>query len=139
MSKYLIFGYGGISSEVIKKLLIDEPECQITAVTRKNNISDNKIKVIRFEQLDSHINETGLPDYIINTIGALHDENHMPEKSIPQISNEWLHKSIDINTVPTIQIAQAINKHIKRDTDLKFMIISAIDSGEHVLPRGAVF
>ena len=47
MSKYLIFGYGGISSEVIKKLLIDEPECQITAVTRKNNISDNKIKVIR--------------------------------------------------------------------------------------------
>ena len=68
MSKYLIFGYGGISSEVIKKLLIDEPECQITAVTRKNNISDNKIKVIRFEQLDSHINETGLPDYIINTI-----------------------------------------------------------------------
>ena len=125
VSKYLFFGYGGISSAVIDNILNNNQNDKVTVVTRKNEIQNNNVEIITFDQLDNYLENNGLPDYIINTIGALHDEKNMPEKSIPQISKEWLHQSIDINTMPTVLIAQAIHKYIKKDSNLKFMIISA--------------
>ena len=49
MSKYLIFGYGGISSAVIDNILNNNPNNKITVVTRKDDIQNNNVERITFD------------------------------------------------------------------------------------------
>ncbi len=46
MSKYLIFGYGGISSAVIDNILNNNQNDKVTVVTRKNEIQNNNVEKI---------------------------------------------------------------------------------------------
>jgi len=115
----LIVGQGGIGSALAEKIKANSDEVFI--LTRKKNLFPDSLC---FEDLDTFLNEF-IPDYVINTIGILHDETHMPEKNVSQIRENWLQKSINVNVMSAIILAQALDKYLKRDSILKFMNISA--------------
>jgi len=118
----MIFGYGGIGSALVEKLL--ERGEDVLVVSQNVKPPSHKITTISFDNLYDALQDK-LPDYIINTIGILHDSEHQPEKNINQLNLKWLEESIVVNVMPTASIAQSLAKVMKPDTALKMMSISA--------------
>ncbi len=122
MAKYMVFGYGGIGAALVEQLIQRGDE--VIMVSRKRNIQLPNVECITFHDLDNVLTEI-VPDYIINTIGVLHDSDHLPEKNINQFTETWLQQSIDINVMPTALIAQSLSRVMSRSSTLKMLAISA--------------
>lgn len=65
-------------------------------------------------------------DIVIQCAGILHQLNQMPEKSLSQISSDWLHQSIDVNLLSHIHLAQAIDPLVKRHRPIRWVSLSAL-------------
>ncbi len=122
MTTSMIIGCGGIGLAVAKKMQSLGQE--VVIVSKQEELEIENVDRVKFSDLETYFSRK-LPENIINTIGMLHDNTHMPEKNIQQFSGEWLQKSINVNVMPTAQIAQALAEHITPETKLKMLTISA--------------
>ena len=122
MSTWMIVGYGGIGSALVSELLLRKQ----TVIVVTNHISKviDGVTALEFSDL-SQAFKTSLPDIIINTIGMLHDEEHMPEKNLTQLDSNWLLESFKVNLFKTIEITQLLSSYMKRNTSLKMIAFSA--------------
>lgn len=132
MSHYWIVGHGGIGSAIADTLMAHNH--QVTIVSRRP-VSDRRLSnQIKFDVTDpdhdsrSELTQkltTDFPDYVINTVGILHDDNHYPEKAIDQVDDDWLLYNFRVNTLATVHLAQCLQQCMTRETALKFLVISA--------------
>lgn len=71
-----------------------------------------------------------VPDCVIQCAGLLHDRARvpakMPEKLLSQLDDEWLIKSIQVNLLSHIHLAQAVNPLIKKSSPLNWVSLSAL-------------
>lgn len=65
------------------------------------------------------------PSQIFCCTGLLHDQNHMPEKRLSQINDEWILQSFSANLLSHIHLAQALDPILSRDHTLKWLSLSA--------------
>ena len=72
------------------------------------------------------VHEDVLPDCVIQCAGILHDQSHMPEKRLDQISADWLSKTMQVNLHSHVHLAQAINPLVKKLAPLKWVSLSAL-------------
>lgn len=122
MSHFVICGYGGIGAACAAALTARDDN--VSLITRQSlNISEG-IKSYTFDQLEALLSSQ-CPDVVINTLGILHEAEHTPEKNINQVTQDWLFRSIQINVLPTIQIAQALTKVMTRQSSIKLITLSA--------------
>lgn len=123
MKHYIVFGYGGIGSALVQKLA--QGNVKVTVVSEKASIAlPSTMELIKFNEIKPYIKQYP-PDYLINTIGLLHDEQHRPEKKIQQLSKLWLANSISVNVWPAIEIAQALAPILEPNSKLVLMNLSA--------------
>ncbi len=121
MAHYMILGYGGIGQAVVDLLL--QQVQQVSLVSNKNQVAKG-VQHISFNALAAYLNDN-LPDYIINTIGLLHDEQHQPEKTVSQMSQDWLEKSMAVNVMTTVNLLQQLEKVMQRRSSIKILCLSA--------------
>ena len=78
-------------------------------------------------QIQSWLASTGFaPDCVIQCAGLLHDQDHMPEKRLSQISTDWIDKSMQVNLHTHIHLAQAINPLVRKSVPVKWVSLSAL-------------
>lgn len=69
-------------------------------------------------ELQAFIRREGTPDAVIVCNGILHDQHHGPEKSLRDLSADWLQHSLQSNVISHIHTAQALAPFIKRESQL---------------------
>lgn len=70
-------------------------------------------------------NTLTLPDEIIITSGLLHNEKHLPEKTLSDLEPSWLETSIKENVYPALFFLKAINQRLTPSHLIKVAIFSA--------------
>lgn len=129
MSRYWVFGCGGIGQEVAHQLITDKH--QVLAISRQtlhlpkcDTVTMDITKEANIPTLANMLDDT-LPDYIINTIGMLHTDNQLPEKHIKQVSFDWLTKNCQVNVLPTLNIAKALANTMRASSTVRMISLSA--------------
>jgi len=129
-NKYLIIGYGGIGQAICQKLMNDKHQVSLLTTRNDINLPSGTSHQLDLTQQDNitkliEIIQSTQPDFIINTIGILHDKEHFPEKSIKQIQDAWVETSFKINLMPTIHLVKALDQYLNRHSQLKLISLSA--------------
>jgi len=129
-----IVGAGGIGRALAQALLVRDDIGQVILISRRSDVSleDPRGALVQVT-LDVTDEEAvsgwlqGLPrlDWLINTVGMLHDENHGPEKSIRQFDSDHFLASMRINCAPTLLLAKHAHALLKRSERGVFATVSA--------------
>ncbi len=125
--KILILGYGGIAKALCQVLL---PRGKVTVISRQSDlpspITAIQANVIEAQSLDTILDKIENPvDLVINTLGFLHDDSWAPEKNLASCDPKHLMHAININTLPTMKLCQALQKHMPANSATKVICFSA--------------
>jgi NAD(P)-dependent dehydrogenase (short-subunit alcohol dehydrogenase family) len=132
----LIFGSGGIGSALIEEFLLKENVENIFITYNKNKplVNSTKIKCFKvdisseqaicklFELIKQHTDKI---DLTINTVGVLFSDKNMPEKSINQISQDWLDYSFKVNAFAFLYINKYLYPFICKKDESAIITLSA--------------
>ncbi|MCT7359519.1 SDR family NAD(P)-dependent oxidoreductase [Thalassolituus pacificus] len=77
-------------------------------------------------ELQAFIRREGTPDAVIVCNGILHNPQNGPEKSLQELGADWLQHSLQSNVISHIHTAQALAPFIKRDSQLRWLSLSAM-------------
>ncbi len=128
MKRLWLIGYGGIGQALCRKFLKQGYEISVFSSQHsfKQDVSYQQIDVTKEKEVFEAVNHfKTLPDLIINTCGLLHDSSHQPEKTIMQLSDDWLQKSMEVNVLSSIWFCKAIHASLSLQTRLTFCSFSA--------------
>ena len=119
------------SSSTLAQALAEEYKHDGWAVIKlgRNANADLLTHLTQPESVDiikNYFQDIGLPDLVINCIGILHDEKHMPEKKLSDLELNWLKKSIDINVISHIHLAQALEPLMTKNKHITWVSLSAM-------------
>lgn len=138
--KIWIFGSGGIGSKLVIKLASEKSNRIKLFSTRSkkdleqdinqelnntNNIDIAKINNYSDNEIADIINHYNLPDIIIVTCGVLYNQSYQPEKTIQNMSADWLLDSVNYNVLPSLFIAKYVTKKLKKSDSVKLICFSA--------------
>lgn len=128
MKQLWLIGHGGIGQALCRKFLNEGYE--ITVFSSQDSLLQDvcyyQLNVTKEKEVLEAVNHfNALPDLIINTCGLLHDSSQQPEKTIMQLSDSWLQKSIDVNVLSTVWFCKAIHSYLSLQTRLTFCAFSA--------------
>ncbi|MDF1677966.1 MAG: hypothetical protein P1U32_04650 [Legionellaceae bacterium] len=119
MTHVWLVGDGGIGNAIHEALT--QKTYTVTVLSRKRGVdlfSHQNLKDVLASQ-----NEP--PSLVINTCGILHDDSHMPEKSIEQLEYSWLQKSIEANVLISVNLIQVLNQYVSHNQSIQFCAFSA--------------
>lgn len=119
MSLAWLVGDGGMGQAISTALT--QMGYEVIVLSRRrgiNLLSHEALKTI----LTSHAE---VPSLVINTCGILHDDLHMPEKTLQQLDSDWLFKSIEANVLITMNLAQVLSPYLSSHQSLRFCTFSA--------------
>lgn len=119
MKHVWVVGEGGIGRTVHQKL--KTLQYQVTTLSRKDGV--NLFDSDAIHQILSASNT--LPDIVINTCGILHDKTHMPEKSLQELTEDWLEYSIAVNVGITANLAKVLTPYLSSSYSVQFCAFSA--------------
>ena len=66
------------------------------------------------------------PEAVVCCAGVLHQEGKMPEKSLTQMTDDWLLTNLQRNLLPHVHLARAVAPLVKRSAPVKWMSLSAM-------------
>lgn len=125
---------GGIGNALVKGLL-DRPEVACVHATtyrgpRDDWPDDSRVRAATLDVRDESSVQSWLSgidrlDWLINTVGVLHDESMRPEKSIRQFDTAHFETSIGTNTLPTLLLAKHAEGLLKHGEEPVFAAVSA--------------
>lgn len=122
-----LVGYGGIANSICQHPKFKGVDWSIIST---KSMSDSPYKTFQIDssdeqQVKNFVKQQSPPDGIIITTGMLHENQHMPEKTLSQCSDAWLMKNIKANVLPSIHFAKAIHSSLKPSSALKMVCFSA--------------
>lgn len=121
MNQVWVIGMGGLGKAISN--LLQQKNIEVNCFSRT---SHHLLDISSETEISQLIDNTSkLPDTIIITPGLLHDDSHMPEKSILAVDQNWLNQSIKINVLPTLFFAKAITKKLNRKNKITVASFSA--------------
>lgn len=138
--KGIVFGAGrGIGLGLVKAI-VEKTDCDVVAVYRDAERSTELMSLfekhsgrITLKQLDSideeHLaslyNEHKKIDFIINSIGLLHNDHMKPERKIEDCTLENMMEAFKVNALITVSIAKIFMPAFKKKTPTLFSTVSA--------------
>ncbi len=131
--KVLVLGAsGGIGSAMVNLLESTRPEWEVHGTYRRNAVPSARHNIL-WHPLDlthEHEVETlaaliGQIDWIINTVGMLHNSDFTPEKRLTQTSSEQFMASMQANALPTLLIAKHFEPNLKKSERPRVVTVSA--------------
>jgi NAD(P)-dependent dehydrogenase (short-subunit alcohol dehydrogenase family) len=132
MNAVVIGGSGGIGRAFTEYLLSHHRDVFIHATYHKNKptLADSscewhRVDVTEEAQIEKFCTQLGEVDLCINAAGLLHDEAHMPEKSVKQFESDYFMKSMRINAVPSLILARYMVPHFQHKRPAVFATVSA--------------
>ena len=126
-------GSGGIGQAIVNKLGETYPEATIHATYKQHRPDTGRDDGVIWHQLDITLEEEikqlsqNIPqlDWLINCIGMLHTEDKGPEKSLQALDGDFFMHNIQLNTLPSMMLAQHFETALKRSTSARFAVVSA--------------
>ena len=110
MNVCIIGGSGAVGGALASRLSADGHTVTATHHRRSPRdiagVSWRALDATSDEAMARFFGETGPLDWIINTVGILHTDGMMPEKTVRRFSPESLTTAITINTLPTLLIGK---------------------------------
>ena len=76
-----------------------------------------------FDSLFSKINLGHVT--VINAIGLLHDDEHLPEKTLLHVEPDWFLKSMKVNCLSHIHCLKSLTSRMKRESRVNYIALSA--------------
>jgi NAD(P)-dependent dehydrogenase (short-subunit alcohol dehydrogenase family) len=139
-SRGIVFGAGrGVGYGIVKALL-ESTSVQVCAVYRSEKRAGELIELSKqsgdrliLKQLDS-IDEESLKllyeefseiDFIINSIGLLHDDKMQPERKIEDCNHETMIDSFKVNALITLSLAKTFKNSFRKKSATLFSTVSA--------------
>ncbi len=123
---------GGLGQAMVHALLQQMPDARIAASHFRNAapFADDRVSWTRLDLRDaaaiegwaSNFDEV---DWVINCAGFLHNSERGPEKNIRSVDPEFLLENIRVNTLPTLLLARAFARALKRSEQPLLATISA--------------
>lgn len=131
-----IFGsQGAIGQALVQHYLTEKSKHQIFCFSRKspNHLAADQIKHFTFElsceesikQAAGLLEGQATFDKIIIATGVLHQDEHLPEKSIRQLNSEFFLKTFTINTLGPALIAKYFTPLLNKEKKSIFAALSA--------------
>jgi NAD(P)-dependent dehydrogenase (short-subunit alcohol dehydrogenase family) len=120
---------GGIGAAIVDKLRADGD--YVLTISRSGEPSSAHL-VCDLTQPESVVHVTkfiadrGPVDAVFCCTGILHGGWNMPEKSLSQITADWLQQTMLVNVQTHIHLAQAVEAQIKRTAPIKWVSLSAM-------------
>lgn len=123
-----IIGAGGIGS-ALRDALVQKGEA-VSLISRASSHNNVPEKVISLnynceKTIADFVHHHPTPHSLIITSGLLHDDEHQPEKTIKQVQDDWLLKSIEANVYPSLYWLKALSAEMKPASTIKIMCFSA--------------
>ncbi|WOX04980.1 SDR family NAD(P)-dependent oxidoreductase [Microbulbifer pacificus] len=124
---------GGLGVALCRELIARFPRATLLTVSRgevqlaptqshlKTNLSDPESVAATAQWLQSQ----PLPNWVINCCGTLHWDGHLPEKNLLQCTDEALLRSISVNVLSHLHLAQALSPQLRRQSPLTWASLSA--------------
>ena len=136
MNIAIVGASGGIGSALLEAVLDSDIATTIYATTFDSDLeteSGNQSAIVKQAKLNASsehsvtrwLDDVESLDWLINCVGYLHDESHMPEKSIRQFDPVHFNKSIAINSLPTLLLAKHVPTKFRQSNAPLFATVSA--------------
>ncbi|MCX2979735.1 SDR family NAD(P)-dependent oxidoreductase [Halieaceae bacterium IMCC14734] len=132
MNVLIVGGSGGIGLELANAMSA-RPDVDNVVATYRRQVPEHAATGIDWLQLDV-TNQDQLAecwpaekplDYLIYAVGLLHDGNTGPEKTVRRIDPDLFSKSMQINALPVLLLAQSLHKSFKLSDSPKLAAVSA--------------
>ena len=113
---YLILGSGGLGGALAHELASRGEEWLLAGRQLPKGLDPacyfplQEVDPLSFEALFTLYDATTLPRVVINTIGLLHDLNHMPERRVEEVSPQWLGESLQANAWPHLALGASLSR-----------------------------
>jgi NAD(P)-dependent dehydrogenase (short-subunit alcohol dehydrogenase family) len=123
--RYWIIGYGGIGEALVRQLLAEGHDVVVFSSSPRRNVPCvyEVLDITDRAAVENAFNaQTVLPDQVINTVGRLHDDQHMPEKRLLAVTEEALVWGMRMNVLGTLHCLQALEPRLSRDVKMTFVM-----------------
>ncbi|AMO58587.1 C factor cell-cell signaling protein [Endozoicomonas montiporae] len=125
-------GNGGIGLAMVQAILNTMPDATVHATWRSkepefqhNNLVWHSLDLTDESQIENLSKRLSKLDWLINAAGLLHNQTHMPEKTIQSIESDFFLESLKANTLPSLLLARYFQPALKQSEDSRFAVISA--------------
>jgi len=131
-SVLIVGGSGGIGQSIVQAVLDAYDDTKVAATRYRSDVPFEHSRLTWYS-LDASISDEVKNlaaaivevDWIINCVGFLHSQRSGPEKTIQHIDTRFLMQNIELNTLPTVLLAQHFNTQFKRSKAPKLATLSA--------------
>lgn len=128
----VVGGSGGIGRAMVHALLARDDVVKVQATSRRHALDFDDDRVVEAtvdvrdeEAVAQWLSGLERLDWLINTVGVLHTEDHQPEKSIRQFDPALFLMSHSCNSLPTLLLAKHAENLLKASAAAVFATISA--------------
>ncbi|MFD2178963.1 SDR family NAD(P)-dependent oxidoreductase [Veronia pacifica] len=129
----LVAGSHGTIGRALIKSLSDKGYRVVTVSRKAEKLaeSDNHLAVELTEESSVALVGQWLKDNLIELdgviccCGQLHQDGNLPEKNLKQLNQAWLAKSMSVNVVTHMHLAQSVAPFIKSKSRLRWLSVSA--------------
>lgn len=128
----VIGGSGGIGRAFVQELLSRFPNAMVhatyhhcTPTFQAPNLKWTQLDITSSTKISQFGHQFSHIDWLINCVGMLHTPEHGPEKNIESINDQFFLRNIEVNTLPTLLLAQAFFPAFKNSPSVKFAVLSA--------------
>jgi NAD(P)-dependent dehydrogenase (short-subunit alcohol dehydrogenase family) len=128
--KILVAGSSGaIGQKIVEQLRSDGDE--VFTISRSGAASPSHcvVDLTLSNSVDLVLNflsDKGPLDAVFCCIGMLHGGWNMPEKSLSQLSDDWLQQSMAVNVLSHVHLAQAVEAFVARRQPIRWLSLSAM-------------
>ena len=120
---------GAIGQMIVEQLRSDGDE--VFTISRSGVASSTHCVVdltqsTSIELVRNFLSDKGPLDAVFCCIGMLHGGWKMPEKSLSQLSDDWLQQSMAVNVLSHVHLAQAVESCVARRQPVRWLSLSAM-------------
>jgi len=119
-SALVVGASGGLGRALVHELLHVFPTIQVIATQYSSpipfthpRVKWERVDVRNADEIAQLAKQTSQLDWLINCVGFLHSEKSGPEKTIRAFNTEFLMHNIQVNTLPTLLLAQYFSPLLK--------------------------
>lgn len=115
----ILGGSGGIGSAIVKKVNALFPHASVYATWHSQAPVDESIAnwaqvdLLSQESIREFASRFDRVHWLVNAVGMLHTDQHMPEKSVRQVEADFFMRNVQLNALSTVLIARYFQPALK--------------------------
>ena len=125
---------GGLGEALLEQLHSQYPEAELLTISRHDigllgathqHCTAELEDPASIASVSGWLGERQLPNWVVVCCGILHWDSHGPEKNLRQCNDDSLMRSVTVNVLTHLHLAQALDPHLKRRSPLTWASLSA--------------